>query len=292
MAFKLRSGNTTKFKSMGSSPAKQESDPILEDESQELTYEKLRNKKLEGQIEEMKADKDVGSERSRRILDGKGTDEDVAKQKLEQEERNKMASQVPWSEKVKNKHKYKEITGYDSDGKPIYGKNTKSDRWEDGEYIDADEDMTWAEKQQAKKERNERSKKALSDYLVENPEATKEDIKKFKKKEKYNRETQRLHQNYQDAQAKGTQGLRFNWKNLFLGGVEDAFTVDSKKDIIADKMKKRHEGTKTKNKLNKKKEQLKKDKQARKNQELERKAKQAEAEGNQKKADRLRGKIK
>ena len=82
MAFKLRSGNTTKFKSMGSSPAKQESDPILEDESQELTYEKLRNKKLEGQIEEMKADKDVGSERSRRILDGKGTDEDIAKQKL------------------------------------------------------------------------------------------------------------------------------------------------------------------------------------------------------------------
>ena len=70
MAFKLRSGNKTNFKSMGSSPMKQTTENIsLEskyaDAISERTSEQKKNKELQAQIDELQSGKDVGSKRSR-----------------------------------------------------------------------------------------------------------------------------------------------------------------------------------------------------------------------------------
>lgn len=252
MAFKLKSGNKTNFKNMGSSPVKQDNnDDGLVSKGKtdaDLVFEQMKNEKLQSQINELKSGKDVPSERSKRILEGKGTDEDYAKQKLDQQSRAESADKVPWSQKVKDKHKYKDASG----------KNVKSDRFEDGEYIDTDTDLTRAEKRVKNRQAKEDNKKAYE--AAKKGGASKEELRKLRKQQRYNRKTDKMYRNYEDAQAKGTQGLRFNWKNMFLGGLSDAFDVDSKKDILADKMKKRYAKTKTKKKVKDAKSKLAKDK--------------------------------
>ena len=257
MAFKLRSGNKTNFKNMGSSPVKQDNNDdglVSKGETEaDLALERMKSEKLQSQIDELKSGKDVPSERNKRILEGKGTDEDYAKQKLAQQSRADAADKVPWSQKVKDKHKYRDASS----------KNVKSDRWEENEkgemvYRDEDTDLTRAEKIVKNRQAREKDRKAYE--AAKKGGASKEDLRKLKKQQRYNRKTDRMYRNYEDAQAKGTQGLRFNWKNMFLGGLSDAFDVDSKKDILADRMKKRYAKTKTRKKVKDAKSKLAKDK--------------------------------
>ena len=81
MAFKMKSGNKTVFKNMGSSPAKQTTEDTKlvgkGETDADLVYEQMHNKKLQAQLEALKASKDNSEkDRSDRILSGEATDEE------------------------------------------------------------------------------------------------------------------------------------------------------------------------------------------------------------------------
>ena len=259
MAFKMRSGNKTVFKKMGSSPVKQTNEDTTlpdADPTQTATYEKMHNKKLEAELAALKASKDNSEQdRSDRILSGEATDQDRAVQKVKRQERVDMTKTAPWSQTVKDKHKYADAEG----------ENTKTDRYDkEGNYIDTEQDTTAGERRAANRARREASKSAFDKYKTENPDATGKEKRAFKKNQRYNNKTAKLKAKYDSAQAKGTQGLRFNWKNMFLGGVEDAFEVDSRKNILADKIKKRDRKKINKAKVKANNKKTKEDKEKRK----------------------------
>lgn len=240
MAFKMRSGNKPGFKNMGSSPAKQEDDGLntgVADAIKERNAERLKSSDLQEQLDALKkANSTSEDQRSRRKQTGKMTTEDRALQAADREQNARDQENMPWSQKVKDQYG-------DKDKRDGYVKNA------DGtyEYRDTDEDTTIRERRANNRANREKSKKAMDDYLLENPKPTdKTKVKEWrknknaKKKElKYSDKTKKLHAKYQDAQASGAQGLKFNLGGLLTGGITGAFDTAPKRDILSKKIIKR-----------------------------------------------------
>ena len=214
MGFKMKSGNTPKFKMVGSSPAKQVNTDL---DSGEL-YNRLRdqeavNRDLENKNKSLRdASKDSEYDRDKRILEGKATDKDRAQQTEHRQETEEMKQHMPWSEETKSKYSDPDMAKYAKSRKEI-----KAERKLDKE-----------------KSRSRDS----------------EGGKDITKKEKYDNRTRNLNRKYQDAQATGKMGVKFNWKDMFSGqGIMGGFSVAPKRDILADKIKKRDEKTKTSKKV-------------------------------------------
>jgi len=210
----MRSGNKVSFKNMGSSPAKQSDEEIGLDTPEakaikERDLEKSKNKDLQATIDALKSNKDVGSERDKRILSGKATDEDRAKQAASWKASNERAEKAPWSQQTKEK----------------YGTMYKKDK---------DGLLTEDAKEAAKDNLSRRELIALKRQDKEN--ARKGDGK-ITKEERYKINQDNLQRKYKKAQATGGMGVKFNWKNAFTGrGLAGMFDVAPRRDILADKI--------------------------------------------------------
>ena len=213
MTFKMRSGNKVSFKNMGSSPAKQEDEAGLETPEaraiKERDLERLKSKDLQATIDTLKSNEDVQSERDERILSGKATDEDRAKQAASWKASDERAKRAPWSQQTKEK----------------YG--TMYERNAEGYLTDA-------------------AKKAAKDNLSRGElnakrrldrENARKDDGKISKEERYKIKQADLHRKYKKAQATGNMGVKFNWKNAFTGkGLAGMFDIAPRRDILADKI--------------------------------------------------------
>ena len=255
MAFKMKSGNKVSFKNMGSSPAKQDIDTSLDssdaDAIIERDVERKRNKELAVQIANLES-KDSQADRTKRILEGKGTDADRIKAEKTRAEVEKNKKLMPWSKETK-------------------------------EYY-ADPDMAKYVKSRGELRADRNLNKELS-RSEDSPGG-----KKITKEERYDTRTKDLYNKYKSAQGSGKQGVKFNWKDALFsgGGLAGGFSIGPKRDILAEKMIKRDTKKKSRAKVQITKDKTKLAKNKRKNQELEVRAKQAEENGNQKKADKLR----
>jgi hypothetical protein len=101
MAFKMRSGNTPKFKKIGSSPLKvtNYADALDGDLTQQNTYLKLREKNLEKQLEALKGSKEENTTRNERILRGEGSKKDRAEQAVQWEQKQAYLNEMAWNSK-------------------------------------------------------------------------------------------------------------------------------------------------------------------------------------------------
>jgi hypothetical protein len=206
--FKLKSGNKTSFKMMGSSPIKQTTNDGLDDDglynpvpdirrsapwSQEAK-DKLKDQYYTGEYESY----DTG------IEDDPTTDVD---------------------ESVGTRPRMKNIEeGWDySTGGEFTDPNVS--RYKSKEEI-----------RQDKKDRKLKSKGYGS-----------EGGKKYTKEERYKDRMKNLADKYQRARGEGSYGVSFDWRNMLLGGdIASGFTVEPKKDILARKIEKKASKKKSK----------------------------------------------
>jgi hypothetical protein len=237
MAFKMKSGNSPKFKMIGSSPFKQDDDL---GNAEELIKARTEDRKDINAAYEARAKldgteltgidaKESANAGANRILDGVGTDVDHAKSKLDSEINRKLSDNAPWSEKAKS----------------IQSDHTKQDKWgEGGERIQdpSGYDKTDAElklESDTRKEaaRTNNQSKAHDGFTTENKNWLGGNITKA---EKHNLKSKDMLDKYKQAVASGESGVSFNWRNIFGGdGISGGFKVEPKRDILQRKIEKR-----------------------------------------------------
>ena len=221
MKFKMRSGNSPKFKMMGCSPAKQ-ADTKLEgaDPGAIAAMQNTREQILQDRINQLQnqGPQDEYSTQDR-ILKGEATEKDRAKQALNAENMKTAIENAPWSEKTKETHKWQEKL--DEEGNVT-------------NYVDfGDGSGKRAPKEISGKERKANFKSRREEYMADG-ELSKEEkrqLKNYKQKMKY-----------ENALATGKQGLKVNFKDMLLGGVSGGLTVKPQHEMIANKMEKNYEG--------------------------------------------------
>ena len=238
--FNMRSGNSPKFKMMGSSPAKQEKyDTSLEgaDPGAIAAIQNTREQLLQDKINELKnqGPQDEYSAQDR-ILKGKPTEKDRARQALNAEKMKKSIANAPWSEKTKEAHKWKakynmvDNPNYDPSKEEGPDNQKKIQGTETTNLVDfGDGGGKRAPKAISARERKANAKLKREQFMEDGvlDDNEKQQLKNYKQK-----------QNYENALATGKQGLKFNFKDMLLGGISGGITVKPQHEMIANRMEK------------------------------------------------------
>ena len=200
MTFKLRSGNKTNFKNMGSSPVKQTTDyaaALTGGEGIKSRTAASKEAKLKDEI----AYKDLQDEKLRQTLE-----------------------EAPWSDTRKKENismKEGETVSATGEGGYDYNQSDMSD----------DNINKYKSKQQIKQDSKDRKNQSISADSLGGTKRTKD--------EKYADKQEKRYDKYQRARGTGEMGLRFSIKNARLGdGLAAGCSVEKKENIIADKMTK------------------------------------------------------
>lgn len=221
MTFKLRSGNSPKFKHIGSSPLKETSDGLY-DAASNIQANTRKTK------EQM-------------------FDQNQAYEKKKRQAETELIENAPWNEKSKAETatlKGQKGPTKGEDGKTS-GKDaiTKTDVGEGGYKYGGDGSLDdpsrfdaninkYKTKSQIKEDAKQRKMKSK---LYDS-----DDGSKLTHAEKYANEQQKLADKYQRARGEGTKGLKFDWKNMLLGNsIASGFSIERKQDLIADRMSKK-----------------------------------------------------
>jgi hypothetical protein len=222
MTFKLRSGNSPKFKHIGSSPLKNVDDDGLGNHASQIMENTRRTKQ-------------------------QMFDENQAYEKKKRQAETELIENAPWNEKSKaetatlkgQKGPKKDETTKKTSGKDAM---TKTDVGEGGYKYGGDGSLDdpsrfdaninkYKTKSQIKEDAKQRK---LKSKLYDS-----DDGSKLTHAEKYANEQQELADKYQRARGEGTKGLKFDWKNMLLGNsIASGFSIERKQDLIADKMSK------------------------------------------------------
>ena len=234
--FKMRSGNSPKFKMIGSSPVKQIDTRLPNADPGAIAAIQSTNEKiLQDRINELQnqGPQDEYSTQDR-ILKGEATDKDKARQALNAEQMKKAIANAPWSEKTKETHKWKEQL--DEEGNP-----TNLVDFGDGKGKRAPNAIS-------SKERKANYKLRKEEYMADGEldDKEKRQLKNYKQKMRY-----------ENALATGKQGLKVNWKDMLLGGISGGITVKPQHEIIAERMEKGVTGRKTDKKVKEQKQKTK-----------------------------------
>lgn len=267
MAFKMRSGNTPKFKMVGSSPFKQEVVENTDDDG--LTGgEEIKSRTKE--YKKLRAEADIASE----------------KREARSAEIKHLKENAPWTDKAKNLNK--ERIGVDDPDTP----EDESQELIEGHELGTSTDLDVAKYKSKTAIRHDKKSQQLTREAEDDDATTDEDESKYSRQEKYRDKQTNLLDQYQRARGTGANALSFNLLNAITGGsVGSGFSVGPKKDKIAKKM------AKNQTRINKQKAQdassksLNKQKNANRTKDLNARIAIAEAEGNLKKVERLTKKL-
>lgn len=222
MTFKLRSGNKTAFKMMGSSsPMKETGDDL---------YDAAAN-----------IQKNTAKTKEQQLVEEQNYQE--KKRSIEQA----AMRETPWNEDVKAETatlKGQKGPTKGEDGKTS-GKEaiTKTDVGEGGYDYGADGKLDDGSRFDANINKYKTSSQIKEDNKQRKLKSELYDSdggKKTTKAEKYANKTQQLADKYQRAKGEGSFGLKFDWKNMLMGdGIMKGFSVERKQDLIADRLSKR-----------------------------------------------------
>jgi len=193
MTFKLKSGNKTSFKNMGSSPIKQSADG-LGDPAAEI-------QKRTSEYEKAKAAARIAREEKAAQIQAK---------------RDMMAN-APWTDKAKQRNIEQYDTGQvDKYGNPIYEDPSEGT----GLDVEDDDISKYKSKTQIKHDAKMRELESMSDDV-------------YTDEERYTDKQAGLADRIDRAKGTGKSGLSFDWKRMLLGGdIASGFKIEPKKDIL------------------------------------------------------------
>jgi hypothetical protein len=101
MAFKMRSGNTPKFKMVGSSPMKVDESGLIDPHKTQnaLEYQERRNEALQKRLAELESKRTNTATRNERILKGEGSEKDRAEQAMQWKKKQDYLNKMTWNSK-------------------------------------------------------------------------------------------------------------------------------------------------------------------------------------------------
>ena len=229
MTFKLRSGNSPKFKHMGSSPLKDNHDDGLGNPADEINKRTTRTKvdKLQDELDYKK--KKAAEER--RLQETTPWNEDVKAETATM----KNVKKGPEGDVDPETGKITNISGKDASVKTDVGEGGY-DYGGDGKLADGTRFDANINKYKTKTQINLDAKQRKLNSKAYDSDGG----KKRTKAEKYSDKTQKLADKYQRAKGEGGFGLKFDWKNMLMGGdIASGVSVERKQDLIADRLSKR-----------------------------------------------------
>ena len=203
MKFKLKSGNSPKFKMVGSSPAKATDSGLNTPEADAI----LRRNQ---QYLDLKAERAAEAQRQQDMID-----------------------YAPW-----NVQEPGEVDSGIEDDPTTTGDESKMKMEEGWDYsTKGDEDTNinkYKSKSQVKYEKKINKIKSKTDDPL-----TEADESKYTKEEKYQDKLAHLENKQQRARGKGSYGLKFDWRNMLVGdSIASGFSVEKKEDLLGDKIQK------------------------------------------------------
>tara|TARA_R100001510_G_scaffold33178_1_gene29684 strand:- start:190 stop:1230 length:1041 start_codon:yes stop_codon:yes gene_type:complete len=223
MTFKLRSGNKTAFKMMGSSSPMKETGDGLDTPNADRINQNTRISK------EQKLNEEIDYQKKKREL------EQAAIETTPWNENVKAETATLKGQKGPTKGEDGKTSGKDAITKTDVGEGGY-DYGEDGELGDGTRfDANINKYKTASQIKEDNKQRKLKSELYDSDGG-----KKTTKAEKYANKTQKLADKYQRAKGEGSFGLKFDWKNMLMGdGIMKGFSIERKQDIIADKLSKR-----------------------------------------------------
>jgi len=230
MSFKLRSGNKTPFKMMGSSPLKQTEDDGLSTSDADRIKKNTKRTKLQKYQDEV-AYKESKLAREREAMETTPWNEDVKAETatMKNVQKGPKGDVDPDTGKVTN------ISGEDASVKTDVGEGGY-DYGEDGNLDDKSRYDKNVNKYKTKTQIKEDDKQRKHQSKLYDSDQG----KKRTYAEKYADKTQKLADKYQRAKGEGSFGLKFDWKKMLLSdSIAGGFSIERKQDLIADKLSKR-----------------------------------------------------
>ena len=291
MAFKMRSGNTPKFKMVGSSPFKQADIAPLEG-NVGLTARNEEDRALRAQA--LLDEENAESQKQANQPPSEGEVRDARKKEIKHLKEN-----APWTDKAKDQNKEQHGTGemeeydtgeVDDEGNAIMGEREIMQDLEEGQGFGTKTDLNTNKYKSKVEIKHDKKLRGLKSKAQLDDPDTDEDESKYSRREKYGDKQEGLLDDYQRSRGTGGNALSFNVLNAITGGsVGSGFSVVAKKDKIAKQMEKNQAKIKKQEAKDASKKLLNKQKDENRTQELN--ARIAKAGDNEKKVKRLTKKL-